>query len=164
MLHYSPDSERYDFDTNISIDDIREFFRTSRNSGPFFSIFETGIDGNIFDLIRVDPNRQYIRIFEFKSGRPDFLSDKKWQNYLPYCHTFTFVCPREAILKEDLPAGIGLMWIFKWKWKSSVFNKNWMLDSEWIKRPKKRNVDLETINRLAMMLVYRVIWRKDDVF
>jgi len=150
-----------DFDTDISISEIMEYFKRYNNKGSFFSMFETGLDDNRFDLIRVDPNRQYIRIFEFKSGRPDFLSDKKWQNYLKYCHTFTFVSPREAILKDDIPAGIGLMWIHKQKWKGS---EQWLLTREWIRKPRKRVVDNAILTRLAFMLVYRTIWRKGDVF
>lgn len=160
-MYYNPDSDRLDFDTNISVQHIKEFFRQN-NSGPFFSMFETGLGGNRFDLIRVDPYRQYVRIFEFKSGRSDFTSDKKWQKYLKYCHTFTFVCPREAIQKNDLPNGIGLMWVYKWTHKQ--WPDNWKLSAEWIKKPKAKDVDIETLLRLAFMMLHRVPWRKKDVF
>ncbi len=104
--HYDPDSTRHEFDTNVSIEDIKKYFRW-HNTGVFFSMFETGINELRFDLIRIDPRRRYIRIFEFKSNRRDFISDKKWQQYLDYCHTLTFVCPREVIQKNDLPAVLG---------------------------------------------------------
>ena len=160
---YAPKDNRYEFDTNISIEDIKEFFRQN-NSGPFFSMFETGLSNLRFDLIRVDPYRKYIRIFEFKSSRGDFTSDKKWQKYLKYCHTLTFVCPREVIQKADLPAGIGLMWIYKWKHKSSPWPENWTLTAEWIKKPKAKDVDTGILLNLVFMLLHRVRWRSNDIF
>lgn len=161
MPDYDPNSGRYDFETAISIADIREYFKKHNNTGPYFSMFETGLGGNRFDLIRVDPYRQYVRIFEFKSSRRDFISDKKWQNYLKYCHTFTFVCPRGVISKEELLPNIGLMWVYKWGHKSREAR---MLTADWIKKPKVRDVSEKVLTRLAFMLVYRTIWRKADVF
>lgn len=158
---YDPDSTEHEFDTDVSIQDIKKYFR-QHNTGFFFSMFETGLHGNRFDLIRIDPRKRYIRIFEFKSCRKDFVSDKKWEQYLNYCHTFTFVCPREVIQKNDLPTGIGLMWIYKWRYRPS--DRHWLLEGEWIKRPRKREMDVSIITDLALMLVYRTIWRKDDIF
>jgi len=145
---------------------MKRFFRNENNSGPFFSMFETGLDGVRFDMIRINPYTQYIRIFEFKSCRQDFKSDKKWEKYLKYCHTFTFVCPREVITKDDLiNKPVGLLWLYKWKHKGSDrILKDWFIDTEWIKRPKKTEVDTKIITRIAFMLVHRTIWRKDDVF
>lgn len=155
----------FDFNTRTTVDDFKEYFRGNcRNA--FFSLFEMGIDDVRFDLIRINPYRQYIRIFEFKSGRSDFLADKKWQKYLKYCHTLTFVCPREEIQKDDLPAGIGLLWIYKWRHKrfSKVMTPKWTLGSEWIKRPKVREVSKDVMLQMAFTLVHRVKWRKDEVF
>lgn len=165
MAHYNLDTERYEFNSVVSIEDIKEYFRYHNNSGPFFSMFETGLDNMRFDLIRIDPIRQHIRIFEFKSCRADFLSDKKYYHYLKYCHTFTFVCPREAIRREDLPKNIGLMWIYKWRHKNRLKGyDDWMLESEWVKRPRKMDVEKDVVTQIAFMLVHRVKWRKDDVF
>lgn len=147
-------------DENVSIADIKRYF-TENNSGPFFSMFETGIDKVRFDLIRIDPYRRYIRGFEFKSCRSDFTSDKKWQKYLPYCHTFTFVCPCGVITPNDLPPKIGLLWIYRWQWENG---RNWMLRGDWQKRPRKKDVGMETMLKLAFMMLHRVRWRSNDVF
>ena len=161
MLQTAIDKE---FDYDVTIADIKRYFRHN-HTGPYFSIFETGLDENRFDLIRVDPYRRYIRIYEFKSCRKDFLSDKKWQNYLEYCHTFTFVCARHAIEKEDLPSGIGLIWIYKWRWdRQTRLADTWILEKEWVKKPRKREMKESTLLRLAFMLVHRTKWRKEDVF
>lgn len=160
-MKYLEDPDRIEYNSDISIQEIRDFFIKYRNNHSLFSIFEFGIDNYRFDLLRIHAHNQNIRIFEFKSSRQDFLSDNKWQNYLQYCHTLTFVCAREIILKNDLPAGIGLMWIFKWRWRGS---KIWHYSSEFIRRPRKRPVQIETINRIAFMLLQRTRFRKDDIF
>lgn len=166
MSYYNLDSDRYEFNSVVSIEDIKTYFRWHNNSGPFFSMFETGLDNMRFDLIRIDPIRPHIRIFEFKSSRQDFVSDKKWENYLKYCHTLTFVCPREVIRREDLlNKNVGLMWIYKWRYKERLRKYDgWILDNEWVKRPKKSEVDKDIMMRVAFMLVKRTIYRKDDVF
>lgn len=64
-----------------------------------------------FDALLINCRKQYIRGFEFKSSRADFLSDKKWHKYLKYCNTFSFVCPPDVIKKGELPKGVGLVHI-----------------------------------------------------
>ncbi|GAG81332.1 unnamed protein product [marine sediment metagenome] len=157
--------DQRDFSSVVSIGEIKTWFRQYSNNGPFFSMFETGLDELRFDLIRIDPRRQHVRIFEFKSCRADFLSDKKWKKYLEYCHTFTFVCPQGVIRREEIPPGIGLLYIYKWRWQGTFQpNDRWELDSEWIRRPRKREMSQATLLRLAFMIVSRVRFRKNDMF
>lgn len=54
-----------------------------------------------------------ITAFEVKVSRSDFKADKKWPGYLEYCHAFYFACPDGLISPDELPEGIGLMWINK---------------------------------------------------
>lgn len=49
--------------------------------------------------------------YEIKVSRSDFTSDTKWQKYLDYCNEFYFVCPDGLIRKEELPKGVGLLWV-----------------------------------------------------
>ena len=49
--------------------------------------------------------------FEIKIDRQDFERDKKWMDYMPLCHLFYFVCPAGLIRPQDLPPGVGLMWV-----------------------------------------------------
>jgi len=49
---------------------------------------------------------------EIKVSRQDFLSDKKWQEYVPYCNLFFFACPRGVVRIGDLPSGVGLVWAY----------------------------------------------------
>ena len=36
-------------------------------------------------------------VYEIKVSRSDFLNDKKYQHYFPYCNEFYFVCPPKLI-------------------------------------------------------------------
>lgn len=49
-------------------------------------------------------------IIEVKVNREDFLQDKKWEGYLPYCHEFYFLLGTDIYLYFDtdkhLPAGL----------------------------------------------------------
>lgn len=49
--------------------------------------------------------------YEIKVSRQDFDRDDKWVEYLPCCHKFYFVCPAGLIRANDIPQGIGLMWM-----------------------------------------------------
>jgi hypothetical protein len=47
--------------------------------------------------------------YEVKVSRADFVADRKWREYLPYCDRFYFVAPRTAVTAADLagtPAGL----------------------------------------------------------
>lgn len=54
-------------------------------------------------------NPRYIG-YEVKVSRSDFLADKKWRDYLPFCSEFSFVCPKGLIAPEEIPEGIGLIY------------------------------------------------------
>lgn len=48
--------------------------------------------------------------YECKESRNDFLRDDKWQNYLPLCSDFYFVCPWGMIEPHEVGPGAGLLW------------------------------------------------------
>ena len=108
------------------------------------------------------PSIRDIKGFEFKVSRSDFLADKKWKKYLKHCNSFSFVCPYGMIKKEELPEGIGLLWIFKWKYKDQA--GHWNLEGKWVKYSKKRPMRKDTMIDMAMMLTYKVKWRRKDIF
>jgi hypothetical protein len=64
-------------------------------------------NGRRADLVAVD-RAATITIVEVKSGRADFLADRKWQAYLGFCDRFYFAVDRDfpAAL---LPAGEGVI-------------------------------------------------------
>ena len=58
-------------------------------------------------------NRSWARpcytAYEIKITRSDFLNDKKWRHYLPYCNEFFFVAPKGLIRLAELPPEAGLL-------------------------------------------------------
>jgi len=46
--------------------------------------------------------------YEIKVARNDFVNDRKWPQYLPYCNYFYFACPKDVIRPEELPPEAGL--------------------------------------------------------
>jgi hypothetical protein len=48
-------------------------------------------------------------VYEIKVSRSDFLNDKKWRHYLPYCNEFFFVAPKGLIQIAELPPEAGLL-------------------------------------------------------
>ncbi len=59
------------------------------------------------DLLALDAKGR-ITIVEVKSGRSDFVSDRKWPDYLAYCDRFYFAVPVGFPL-EILPQGAGVI-------------------------------------------------------
>ena len=62
--------------------------------------------------------RSWVRFgtvgYEIKISRSDFLRDKKWPEYLEYCHEFFFVCPWGMIKPDEITdKAAGLYWISK---------------------------------------------------
>lgn len=51
--------------------------------------------------------------YEIKVSRANFLSDEKWQDYLPMCNQLYFVCPWGLIQPPEVPAEVGLLWASK---------------------------------------------------
>jgi hypothetical protein len=64
-------------------------------------------NGRRADLVALD-RAATITIVEVKSGRADFLADRKWQGYLGFCDRFYFAVDRDFPLAL-LPAGEGLI-------------------------------------------------------
>ena len=59
-------------------------------------------NGRRADLVTID-HAAAITIVEVKSGRADFLADRKWQAYLGFCNRFYFAVDRDfplALLPE----------------------------------------------------------------
>lgn len=47
--------------------------------------------------------------YEIKVSRSDFLGDKKWMGYLPYCNEFYFACAHGIVSPAEVPAEAGLL-------------------------------------------------------
>ena len=64
-------------------------------------------NGRRADLMALGPKGELI-IVEVKSGPEDYLADRKWAEYLPYCDAFYFAVAPE-FPRELLPEEPGLI-------------------------------------------------------
>jgi len=155
-----------DFQYDVNLDEIKQYFISRRYYGKWISLFEFGIGSCRFDLIRVDCWKHRISGFEFKISKNDLMADNKWQNYLKYCNTFSFAMPmaitKEA--KEKLPSNIGIMGFWKWKYKDELFVKDYHVDGEWLKKPRGKEISQETYIKVISLLLARAKFRAGDIF
>ena len=66
------------------------------------------IKGLRVDLLALGRNSE-IWIIECKSSREDFMSDEKWQNYLPWCDQYFWAVPTDFPV-DILPEQTGVFW------------------------------------------------------
>lgn len=87
---------------------------------PEFTYKDHRIDAAI-----VDVSKRWIRGFEIKINRTDFLRDQKWQHYAAFTSSLSVVCPEGLIRKGEVARPFGLLWI----------TENHAM--RWVQRPKK---------------------------
>jgi len=63
------------------------------------------------DAIMIDVKHRWIRGFEIKTSRGDWLKDNKWTEYSKFCSSLCVVCPEGLIQKEEIEKPFGLIWI-----------------------------------------------------
>jgi len=93
------------------VDSIRQRLRywKIKNLADSAWIEEFSVEDGKLDLLTLDLRLWTVRGFEVKISRSDFLSDRKWPNYLPYVNYFYFATPPGLIKPEELPPEIGLL-------------------------------------------------------
>lgn len=70
------------------------------------------VEGRRMDICALGPKGE-IWCIEVKSSRTDFISDSKWEDYLPWCEKFFFAVP-EGFPTEILPLEHGLILADPW--------------------------------------------------
>jgi hypothetical protein len=63
------------------------------------------------DAVIIDTYKRWIRGFEIKVSRADFLRDHKWELYTEFCSSLTMVCPEGLIKPEEIRKPFGLMYV-----------------------------------------------------
>lgn len=84
-----------------------------RQLGGFYSVYvpEFTYGGRRIDAAIIDTSKRWIRGFEIKVTRSDFLRDEKWYEYTQFCSSLSIVCPEGLIMKEEVPRPFGLLYI-----------------------------------------------------
>ena len=157
--------QHYNIDKNVDLADIKKFVvRRHRRNGIEICIHELGVGNYRFDFLSLNPYSQKVRIFEYKTNRADFVNDKKWRGYLPYCNTLAFVTPLGLINVKDLPTGVGLLQVFKWQRTHQTDSRQW-LGAVWCRKPHGRQMTIDRYYQVMGMLLVRLVQgRKDDFF
>lgn len=151
------------------LDLLASYFLQKGKRSTEVGLFEFGIDSCRFDCIIVIGSQQKIRGYEFKVNRSDFLKEiktEKWKKYLSYCHTFSFVCPKGLIKKNEVPASVGLLEITTVnEYYGYTDRKHDFPKGIWRKLPRfLGEIPEDKFRRIILVLLSRVKYRKDEFF
>lgn len=80
------------------------------------------------DAIVLDIRTRWIRGFEIKVDRKDWLADEKWHLYTQFCSSLTIVCPAGLIQREEVQKPYGLLWMSE---------SEFVLGHKWVRMPKR---------------------------
>ena len=81
------------------------------------------------DAIIIDLSHRWVRGFEIKASRSDFLKDDKFTLYTQFCSSLSIVCPEGVVQPEEIEKPFGLVWVYE----KDKFNYESL---RWVKRPK----------------------------
>lgn len=119
----------------MKISDIHKVLKNMCQYGniyvPEFTYKNLRIDASI-----IDTRHRWIRGFEIKTNRGDFLKDRKWTQYSKFCSSLSIVCPEGLIEPHEIGDPFGLLWIYNslsvvWKKKPKNFQKRNSLSWLW---------------------------------
>lgn len=125
-----------------------------------FWIEEAQVNGVKFDQLTVDLSNWFIRGYEVKVGRGDFLQDRKWQNYLPYVNQFWFCTPPALVGPSEIPDGIGLLEYHDDTGSLTIMKKARVLQPVFL----QRDLGSEFVIRLMKSFIRDVSWRASNAY
>lgn len=107
-----------------------------RRLGGFYGVYvpEFTYAGRRVDAAIIDVSKRWIRGFEIKVSRSDYLRDEKWHEYTEFCSSLTIVCPQGLIRKDEVPAPFGLLYVLNNPILTSDLRNCGL---KWEKKPKR---------------------------
>lgn len=110
---------------------VAEIHTVLRRLGGFYGVYvpEFTFGGLRIDAAIIDVQKRWIRGFEIKVSRSDFLSDEKWHRYTEFTSSLSVVCPEGLIKPEEVPKPFGLLYI--------CARDQWGPNLKWAKKPKR---------------------------
>lgn len=115
---------------------VHEIHSVLRRLGGFYGVYvpEFTYGGRRIDAVIIDTSKRWIRGFEIKASRADFLGDEKYHEYSEFCSSLSIVCPEGLIKKEEVPDPFGLLYIVK---EPGYTNDLRNVAMKWEKKPKR---------------------------
>ena len=120
------------------------------------------------DALLIDVQHRWIRGFEIKVRKSDYVKDNKWTEYSKFCSSLCIVCPEGLIQPEEVGEPFGLMWVMErnntwdpiiWKKRPKNFqNRNslaWVWTYVKVIESELRRLDFDNLN-------LRENWRRED--
>jgi hypothetical protein len=124
----------------LSSKHTKDFYATEVKTGASW-----GNDYLQFDAYAIKKSWVNLKYtgYEIKVARGDFLQDKKWRGYLPFCNEFYWVCPKGLIKEDEVEEDCGLIYIYPDSWVTRI-----------VKKAKYREIEPP-----VDILLYLIMWR-----
>ena len=115
---------------------VAQMHTALRRLGGFYSVYvpEFTYGGRRIDAAVIDVSKRWIRGFEIKVSRSDFLRDEKWHEYSEFCSSLSIVCPDGLILKSEVPKPFGLLYVGT---DPTITNDLRNITMKWIQKPQR---------------------------
>lgn len=113
-----------------------DIHKVLRRLGGFYGIYvpEFTFGAKRIDAAIIDVSKRWIRGFEIKVSRADFLKDEKWQSYSEFTSSLSIVCPEGLIHPGEVPKPFGLLWILN----DQVLTEDLRnLSMKWVQKPSR---------------------------
>ena len=119
---------------SVTVEHIHAYLR---GLGGFYGVYvpEFTYHQRRLDAAIIDVSKRWVRGFEIKVSRSDFLKDEKWQEYAEFCSSLSIVCPKGLIEPEEIPKPFGLLYVshdHPHQWTQRI-----ELCGKWVKKPKR---------------------------
>lgn len=108
-----------------------EILKKISKMGSFYDVFvpEFTYGDRRIDAVLIDTSKRWIRGFEIKVRREDFLGDNKFTEYSEFCSSICIVCPAGLIEPSEIKKPFGLIWVYP-------DDQKHFKGYEWKKRPQ----------------------------
>lgn len=115
---------------------VNEVHMALRRLSGWYGVYvpEFSFGGKRIDAAIIDVGKRWIRGFEIKLSRADFLRDEKWQSYSQFTSSLSIVCPEGLIQAEEIVKPFGLLWILN---QSTLTDDLPNVTTKWVKKPAR---------------------------
>lgn len=115
---------------------VAEIHRALKRLGGFYGVYvpELTYGQRRVDAAIIDVSKRWIRGFEIKLTRADFLRDEKYHEYTQFTSSLSLVCPAGLIAKAEVPSPYGLLYVSRHQGLNAHVTA---LQVHWEQKPKR---------------------------